>query len=653
MTSGQKIAFSLLTTIVLFSGFVLVSQSKLIPELETKYYAKSKIEEKTNQLNNIAESCDLYISNVLQTLQGSDDAYLKNPAIGSYVVQNPSEKDVTERRQLTEDLLRKNPSIEGIRLVDKNGRNVHFSTFDSTDIFKQSGISKQYKNYTDIVKDADELEFEHIKLNEQKPENRIILDTAKNRILLSLPFYWLDNIYAGSMVFYLNVASLENILVENGAISLGNSFNMLCDDSLEQGGFAIGIPAKTRKEFTQPIINSWKLSSVKKGESQLPERILQIEDNLYWVTLFTESTFFKITGVYTSDVFELSVEIKYLIYISVFITILLIVYLLFSMKADSMVTLKKRIKKIQYSVVKEYINNKEDVNWDKVVSQLKLRKKDLTTDIINSLHVHSKKKRKELDELLEKNWDEIFRIAGDTGEDSNKSITGTTVSASNGVTLDEIRRMLEEVLKTTKVNVQSVTAAPKKAAPKPAPAPVDEVEEIDEVDEIEEIDEVEEIEEAEEVEESAPGPALWGPEPPPLPPSASYEYQDDNDSFLPGEEFATTENLFAEELGLGTQCSPNWEEIPGSFEVIVYNLFGTVIDGEVEELVEELPEPDAKPYFSMTTFANNIEEIEALEGTTPETIVEQHGVYSISENLEYEGVTQDANFKALVDSVLQ
>ena len=186
MTSGQKIAFSLLTTLLLFTGFMFVSHSKLIPELETKYYAQSKIEEKNNQLNKIAESCDLYISNVLNLLQDGENAYLKSAAISSYVSQNPSENDVNARRELTEKLFNSLPSLEGIRLVDKNGRNVHFSTYDSTDIFKQTGISKLYKNYQDIQRDADELEFSAIQLNEQKLDKKIILDTAKNRISLLL-----------------------------------------------------------------------------------------------------------------------------------------------------------------------------------------------------------------------------------------------------------------------------------------------------------------------------------------------------------------------------------------------------------------------------------------------------------------------------------
>ncbi len=669
MTSGQKIAFSLLTTLVLFTGFAFLSHSKLIPELETKYYAQSKIEEKSNALGKIAESCDSYISNVLNLIQDNENSYLNSASVSSYLSQNPSEKDVTERRKLTEALFKELPALEGIRLVDKNGRNLHFSTYDSTDIFKQTGISKQYKNYPDVMKDADELEFSWLLLNEQKPEFKILLDNTRNRIILCTPFYWTENVYAGIMAFYFNTAVLENALVDDGAISLGSSFNMISDASTMKGGFAVGVPAKNRREFIQPVLNSWKLPIQQKDGVQLPERILQIDDNLYWVMLTADSKYFKISGVYSSDIFELSQEIILLIYICVFITILLIVYLIFSLRSDSMVTLKKRIKKIQYSIVKEYINNKEDVDWSRVIAQLKSRKTDLTTDILKSLHVHSKKKQKELDEILEKNWDEIFAIAGTgVGNNASASVPVNTVqtAANNGVTLDEIRRMLEEVLKTTKVNVQGVIPA---AKPSKKTAPVEEVlDEVEELDDAEEVlDEVEELDEIEELPSAVPVP----PEPDfraIMPPNPDYVYVESNETFIASQMFPTLENLFGEELGLGEQCSPadSYEDEPEVVEnllnFVVYSLNGVPIEEnqnteeELEELddelTEELPESEYNNYYSMTTFATNVEEVEALEGEIPDTIVEHKGVFSISENIQVNQVVQDPEFKALVDSVL-
>ena len=77
MTSGQKIAFSLLIAIGTFVVFVLGFQSKLFKELETKFYTQSKIEENTRLLNKLSESCDVYISEILNQIENGENAWIK------------------------------------------------------------------------------------------------------------------------------------------------------------------------------------------------------------------------------------------------------------------------------------------------------------------------------------------------------------------------------------------------------------------------------------------------------------------------------------------------------------------------------------------------------------------------------------------------
>ena len=149
MTSGQKIAFSLLAALGLFAGFVLSFNTTLFKELETRFYTQAKIEENTGQLDKISESCDSYISEILTLIEKGENAWTKNASVRSYYVQNPSESDVNTRRRLTETLFSQIPALNGIRIVDKNGRNVHYSSFDDSDLLKQNGISKMH-NVSDI-----------------------------------------------------------------------------------------------------------------------------------------------------------------------------------------------------------------------------------------------------------------------------------------------------------------------------------------------------------------------------------------------------------------------------------------------------------------------------------------------------------------------
>ena len=142
MTSGQKIAFSLLVAMGLFAVFVLSLNSKLFNELETRFYTQSKIEQNTGQLDRVSEGCDSYITKILNLTEKGENAWVKNASVRSFYVQNASESDVMTRRRLTEQLFAEIPALSGIRIVDKNGRNLHYSSFDDTDLLKQSGITK-------------------------------------------------------------------------------------------------------------------------------------------------------------------------------------------------------------------------------------------------------------------------------------------------------------------------------------------------------------------------------------------------------------------------------------------------------------------------------------------------------------------------------
>ena len=521
MTSGQKIAFSLLAALGLFAGFVLSFNTTLFKELETRFYTQAKIEENTGQLDKISESCDSYISEILTLIEKGENAWTKNASVRSYYVQNPSESDVNTRRRLTETLFSQIPALNGIRIVDKNGRNVHYSSFDDSDLLKQNGISKVYKNYNDIVKDTGEIDFETLQKITSETKSVLLCDESRARLILAVPFCWVDGIYSGLCLFYLNMREVEKELIARDVISLGEGMTLFADDDYN-GGFILNLPYGNRATFREPALNYWKSRSeaMARGSDnyQQPEKLLELPDGRFYVALSSNRIGkIRVSAVYTSDIFELSSELRLLIYICVFISILLIVFLLFSFFRDPVVTLQKRIKKLQLGIIENYLDGKEKREWNDVARQLRTRRNDLSEEIIKSLHVHSKKRRKELSEYLEKNWDEIFAIfeakAGSESGANNVSTPAANAGGSadiSGASIAEIRRMLEEVLQNRGVTTVVAGAAGvaagagvAKAVVAKKAAPVDEVDELDEVEELaEDVDELDEVEElAEDVDE--------------------------------------------------------------------------------------------------------------------------------------------------------
>ncbi len=731
MTSGQKIAFSLLGTMILFAGFFVCSQSGLFAQIETRYYSQAKIREKTDSLDKISEGFNEYIKKFLKFAEERDDAYLKSPAISSFVEQNPSESDVAERRSLTEKLFQNFPALQGLRIIDKNGRSVHYSTYDSTDVLRQNGSSKIYKNYSDILKSVDELDFEQISISETNLKHKIFIDSQRKRIVLSFPLNWMST-FSASAVFYFDLALIQNDFANDEIITAGQNF---CGYSLENepGGVVVNIPVKYYEDFSAPVKENWAKIKFENQDSgkiaqNQPEKILEIDDGRFWTLINSgKCDYFIVGGVYTSDIFELSQTLKYLIYVTVGLTIFLILFLLFSLKTDKKLVIKKRIKKIQYSIISEYLENKEKIEWNRVVNQLKSRKNDLSQEILRAAGVKSKKKAEKLnlDDFLEQNWQQIFSVIAPQSPEK----TENTLSV---VTLDQIRTVIEQVLKENTVK----TSAPAQNKTADMVADLEEVEDLppadddadleavedlppaDDSDGLEEIEDLPSADDSaglEEVEELPPaddGADLEAVED--LPPAddsdgleeiedlpsaddsagleevedlpaadpvdpikiakllnsgIQYKYEEANDSFVRTEKFATVENLFGEELAIGTEylvkkekkCADLNFKIEKYIPVLEIKDVGVVIKDSFSEVednsvlidaeLEELNDSE-KYHFSMTQFGANPVEIQELEDAS-DAIVENEGVYSISENLEYSSVALNAEFKKLVDSVLK
>lgn len=768
MTSGQKIAFSLLVAMGLFAVFVLSLNSKLFNELETRFYTQSKIEQNTGQLDRVSEGCDSYITKILNLTEKGENAWVKNASVRSFYVQNASESDVMTRRRLTEQLFAEIPALSGIRIVDKNGRNLHYSSFDDTDLLKQSGITKIYKNYNDITKDADEIPFERLSKLVSETKSVLLFDQSRNRIVLSVPFCWVDGIYSGVSLFYLSINEIEKELNASDIIPIGQNAFIISDSDFS-GGLVLNIPYGEKKSFEEPVKQYWK----KHVSAQQPEKLLEMPDGRFYLALSSNRKGkIQVSAVYPSNLFELSKEIRILIYICIFISILLIVFLIFSFFRDPVVTLQKRIKKIQLGLIENYIDGKEKREWGDIARQLRGRKNDLSTEIIRSLHVHSKKRRDELSEYLDKNWDEIFSIfetkAG-TSSGASGAVGAAGAAELTGTSIAEIRRMLEEVLQSRSFAVPAAAAAtPVSVAPAEDVDELDEVEELaedaeeleepeeieeveelaedvedldeveelaedvdeaedveelaedvedldeveelaedaeeideaeelteeveetddveeltdeaEEVEELDEADEIDELDEVEELEDDADELEVLEEYVEPAPFDAfmanlaqpKKEYKPSNDTYFASEKFATVENLYAEELKLGnfddvinkTKTPPleikffpipaySKDEIIEETEIpeISENSENTDKSESVEELTEEVPSYLDEPDFSMIGFGDNYaQDIPELEAAN--AIVEEDGVYSIAENLEYTNVVQDPEFKELVDSIL-
>lgn len=669
MTSGQKVAFSLLITLVFSVVFAFTARStNLLKILNEKYYSQTIINEKNENLNKIAKNTDSYIKSFLSQMENEENAFTKQECIRSYLEKNPSESLIVERRNLTAQLFEDNPALEGIRLIDKNGKFLHYSSF-SDDVLNINGNLKTYKNYTEIIENSNEIDFNQIKVNETEQKSKIFVDSKKNRIIISIPFYLSQDIYSASLVCYFNFYDIKNELIKVNAISEGENLNLISENL--SGGFVSGIPNVSPEEFEKPILEKWKISKSYKK----PEEILQTKNKNHWVLLSSNlCEYLIVAGVYKSEIFEISKNLVYVLFVCCGITIFLIVFLLFSLKQSPEIVLKKKLKAIQLKIIKEYLDKKNEIQWNDVINQLKKRKNDLQEDIYASLGVRSKKQKKSVDELLEKSWNEIFDIF------EQKNVSNEKKSAElSEITMEKLKKMFEEVLKENNLNI-NVANTTKKIEN------ITEGKKVEQMESVENLENLEVLESAESentknegsvpsqknndsLEEIEPLEFL---EPESLcadvtdDVSANFlgtinsndsQFTDSPDSFIRNDDsFPTTENLFAEEINFGTEYISTQEDLKNP-KISVFNLPSMIPENsETTKKIENSQKSSKsnKKKSGLLALASAFNEIALRERPDNQTIVKsQNGIFQISQNLKYDSVSIDKDFKSLVDSVLK
>lgn len=684
MSSGQKVALSFLAALVCFAGFCFFAQSELLSAIETKFYAQAKIAQRQEQLDKLSKSCNNYISNILNKIQNDSASYLKDPSVKSYFNQNPSEKDEVTRRNLTNELFDTLEGLDGLRLIESNGRNVHFSTYDN-DVLKTNGLVKQYKNYPDIKEEFDELDVDTILTSVSSPKHKITLDGKDNRIIISFPFYITDKTSVATLVCYFNIYDFTQTLVNQDLLPLGESFDLVIDDDGNAFGFACGLPSDGKKDFTKAILNSWKVAPSKTNKG--PENLISQSNGTNWVLLNSgENESFRLGWVYKASVFELPKELVYIIYVSVGMTLVLIFLLLFSLKKDYLIKIKQRIKKVQLGIINEYLENKQEIQWDQIARQLEYRKEELSLEIKKSIGAKNRKKEKAIDVYLEQSWSEILSIINSQNKNAKTGLSGASI--------EEIRRVMEEVLQSANLKVSLSQNA--QSVQELKPETIENIEELSGAQDIDTLEEISDIEPLEVIEAGGSGKEedadevleelemvdisnflddseleeLASDEPPlemtsPSSENEQFHYVESNRTFesAASDDFATCDTIFAEDLCIGPHYTPLPSVISEDFEFVVYvpDFTPNQNDGDFDDLEELTLQENS--FFSMTSFAQNELPISELEDAFENdninvikddtaAIVEKKGVYSISDNLQYSQRDINPEFKQLVDSVL-
>ena len=549
MTSSQKFSVSLLISVVIFAFFSVITLSGQFDSIEAKFYqpaVRKPIEQKIRELSEQEKQYNQILFERFASF-ASDDAVL------SFTKSVSSDEEVKSRALACAKIFSSSPYLQGIRIVDSNGRKIHYSSFES-DKKKQNERSTVYEDYSNFVKNGQEVEFELLDCKNGR-KFKIFNDFEKKRIIYSLPFIGKDNSgkisQQADVFFYCGTEDFLRFLYSKNKISLSekDGAEYLFTGNSDCAGYIFGLPYSNsellgnglealRENVRKKVLNLAEnrrtelfeqnvgltgtyllLDKTEDSSEQIDSEKKEFstengEENKeplsanYNFAVFTkivdlgEENFSFLCFVYDGGMFKISLELRILLLSLVFLTLFLTIFLILNLKRDDLSVIKARINRFQKIFAESYENSKEKLPGE----ELKKRKNELKEEIKKSLGRRGKKYSAEIDALFENGWTEFFETT--IFSDSQKN---SQLQESVKIDSTELKNVLEEILGSGQlsINVKNQENAKKRDVQKSSDEvePVEEVESVDDVEPVEEaesVDDVEPVDETESVDEIDP-----------------------------------------------------------------------------------------------------------------------------------------------------
>ena len=536
MTSGQKVAFSLLISVLAFCAFTVVAFSGLFDLLEVNFYQPVVQDIKQKKIEEIAAAQNEYF----KTLMKRFDSFTRNDDVKTYVDTRSSDSVAKRREILRTQLLEATSALKGIRIVAENGRNLFFSTFGSDLISGKKGIS--YKNYDSM----DEISYssmaadKNLKIDDPFEKKSLVFkDGEKGLLIFSLPFFNSSDEFAGSIFFYCDSAGFSQYLLNKNLIDISGFAQLVTpvrnkdSKALENfGGFVFGLPNAGQNSLKSQLLEKWRSSENGDFWKLIPEENpdKEVVDKENSVKSGIESLFAKnddkllcafsrkperedfgfITFIYDESELKFPPYMRLLLLATAFVTLYLAVFLILSFKHDDIVIIRDKVRRYENEFFVAY----KKMGETKSPAYLSEQKKVLERRILKSLGKKGEKYAAEFKSLFDGYWNEMLLSFGEAPAQLASSASAPIINADE---LKEIvRSSLEDILENGKIQINADLAnlsqkvEPKKtveavpmAETEPA-AELDEVEPLDEAEPLEAVESVEPVEEVESLEEAEP-----------------------------------------------------------------------------------------------------------------------------------------------------
>lgn len=457
MKAFVKIITSLVVFVSVFLFLFLFSirHSSLI---DSKYYQPSVVSPISSNLEKVVSDFEEWQEVLRQSFKSfSDESVVKR-----CMSQNQTDGDIALREKTSAQLMLSLPSMQGIRVIEKETKRIHFSTF-STDVISKSDTTISYakygKNTLDIPYDVVEV---------ASGNNKPCVDVLNNTFIFVQPFYDDYNVERGKIFFYVSAKSFASKLINEKRLSLTEEIHLLTDDNLNFIGILLGLPYEDSSSLKEEVLKEWKI-----GESNISQiSNKEVPSCPFWVLVTYKKMPYYVGRICDKNMFVMPMYARYFLITVVSLIAFLITFLLLNIRQDRFVVARKKIQKLHANIIVDILKSVESLDDEKLLKKIEYRRHDANAKILKALGKKiSQKYETEVSAILEQSWTRIIQVIG--------AKTNNAEELTHKNKDDEILKILKELQRgvvKTKVTTQNSESHDETN-----------VEEIEEVQELEEL----------------------------------------------------------------------------------------------------------------------------------------------------------------------
>ena len=476
----------MIVAVAVCSGITVASSLGMFSKIEKSFYEPARLKTISDKLDQVAERSNEYMSNILNKI-GPESGFISEEPVSSYFEREPSKEAGRLLGRLFDEL----PGLDGVRVVDQAGKRLQFSSYRND--YRTIKGTKTYFNYDelrtysgnheldfrivsafssfsdDLEDDEEESEEEVLHSSPEKKDYKLVFDGKEQRLIVSYPYYYNDNTY--SFIFYINPIDFATKLAEERIISLNDYLTLISSADGSTGGFVFNMPHVGRGLLANEILKRWDIHSYKPEEIASSAKVKMFgvtageplnnpssdEEYVSWHLITSPvSKYIFIGGLYSAEMLMIPLYVRILLLICSFMTVCLIIVILFNLKKDDDVVILSKIKAVQVGLINEYFEKSMDKN--KVAALIDSQKENLTQKIKKSLGRRGRKYGEDLEIVLNQSWQDIINVLS---RDNSSRVQG--LSAND---MTEIRRMFQDVVSNSTLRVHAVTQFPSRQPPK-------------------------------------------------------------------------------------------------------------------------------------------------------------------------------------------